>query len=78
MSKAVAELMTAKEAVLERVKEEEWLTSVGIGLVDRRPGLVLSVRRRATAKAERLLKEEQLDVPCRIREVGPIRARPKK
>ena len=78
MSKDVAELMAAKEAVLETTKDEAWLKSVGLGLVNGGPGLVVSVAPRATARAKQVLDKEHLEVPCRIREIGPIRTRQKK
>lgn len=70
-----ADLNTAKKALLSQAKNEEWLMSIGIGLVDAVPGLIVSVKLRATAQAQKLLAAARVSVPVRIREIGPVRKR---
>jgi hypothetical protein len=68
-------LQGAKEALIDALDAKPWLVSVGIGLVDGAPGLVVSVQRKASADAKRAVDDLNLSVPLKIREVGEVRAR---
>jgi hypothetical protein len=68
-------LTSAKKKLLKETLSEDWCVGVGVGKVDARVGLTLSVREGARPAAQGLLEKLHIDVPVQIREVGPIRAR---
>ena len=69
------DLKAAKEALERRVAGEPWVRGIGVGLVDARPGLVLSVALGSEQDAERCVRESGLDVPVRVRGIGEVAKR---
>jgi hypothetical protein len=65
----------ARDLVVERVGERAWCLGVGIGREEGAPCVVISVRPGSRAAARRSLRPLGLEVPVRIRESGPVRAR---
>ena len=73
--KEVDRVQHAKRDVLEAAGEKPWLSSVGVGKLEDRLVLIVSVRKGAKARAVKLIESLTLDVPIEVREVGPVRAR---
>jgi len=70
------DLGLAKERILDALAHEPWIRGVGVGLVDDRPGVVVSVEETAREAAEAAVASLDLDVPVRVRVIGPVTARP--
>lgn len=66
------ELERAKRRLLEETNGRDWVQSVGVGSIDGKLGLVLSVRARTKPAASRLLNRLDLKVPIRVRAVRNI------
>jgi len=69
------EVERAKRRLLIETKDRDWIQGVGVGLVEGRIGLIVSVAPKTKPAASRLLRRLDLDVPTQIRAVGEIRAR---
>jgi hypothetical protein len=70
------DVLAAKQRLNERADRWPWLAGVGVGKVDDRIGLIVSVRQGGGDAARQALGRLRLSVPLRIREVGTIRSRP--
>jgi hypothetical protein len=68
-------LAAAVEKVRRKLSGVEWVRGVGVGLVDRLPGIVISVRPDAARRARVVLGELEVGVPVKVRAVGPVRKR---
>ena len=68
-------LERAKRRFLAETEDREWLRAVGIGLVEKHLGLIISVRPGAKSAASRLLNQLDLDVPILLRAIKDVRAR---
>lgn len=66
------EVERAKKRLLAETNDRDWLQSVGVGSIDGKLGLVISVRPRTKPAASRLLNRLELNVPVRVRAVKNI------
>jgi hypothetical protein len=76
MSRTAKQLESAMTRLRRSLHDPDWLTGLGIGLVDDEPGIVVSVRPDAIEVARKAVADVALEVPVRVRGVGPIRKRP--
>lgn len=75
MKADVKRLESAKAQVARDLSRYPWFRGVGIGLVTKEPGVVVSVSRDGEARARSILEERNPGVPLRVRVLGPVRKR---
>lgn len=68
------EVERAKKRLMAETKGRDWIQSVGVGSIDGKLGLVISVRSRTKPAASRLLNRLELNVPVQVRAVQKVRA----
>ncbi len=69
------QLAVTKARVAEKLGDTPWVRGIGYGLVDGRPGVILSVAPAGEAAAHRLVDRLTLPAPIEIRVLGPVRKR---
>lgn len=68
-------LNSAKLSLSTLGSKEAWWRGIGIGLVGKTPGLIVSVRTDALAEARAFVKAAAPGVPVEVRGLGEVRAR---
>jgi hypothetical protein len=75
VSPSRARLESAKQRLIAESGDRPWIMGLGIGKVEGKLGLIVSVKPSAKPTAARVINRLRLDVPIEIRGVEEIRAR---
>ncbi|TPW15044.1 MAG: hypothetical protein FD129_967 [bacterium] len=68
-------LEKARNSLLAELGNPKWLRGIGFGLVEKAPGIVLSVDPATVEKARQIIDGLSLSVPIRVRAMGAVRKR---